>query len=100
MDHGQYSSQHAGALKHWRGLFNTAIELTKPGIIVGNLASVLGELGCPRTAAALLEPIQAVLGEDSSWRPAIARTLQELRGQAQAGAGFCAALYPEAPYPD
>ena len=42
MDHGQYSSQHAGALKHWRGLFNTAIELTKPGIIVGNLASVLG----------------------------------------------------------
>ena len=42
MDHGQYSSQHAGALKHWRGLFNTAIELTKPGIIIGNLASVLG----------------------------------------------------------
>ena len=42
MDHGQYSSQYAGALKHWRGLFNTAIELTKPGIIIGNLASVLG----------------------------------------------------------
>ncbi|MBA1428975.1 heme o synthase [Pseudomonas orientalis] len=42
MDHGQYSSQHAGALRHWLGLFNAGIQLTKPGIIFGNLASVLG----------------------------------------------------------
>ena len=42
MDHGQYSSQHAGALKHWLGLFNAGVQLTKPGIIFGNLASVLG----------------------------------------------------------
>ncbi|AZF20971.1 heme o synthase [Pseudomonas sp. R3-52-08] len=42
MDHEQYSSQHAGALKHWLGLFNVGVQLTKPGIIFGNLASVLG----------------------------------------------------------
>ncbi|TKJ57141.1 protoheme IX farnesyltransferase [Pseudomonas sp. CFBP13506] len=42
MDHGQYSSQYAGALKHWIGLLNVGVQLTKPGIIFGNLASVLG----------------------------------------------------------
>lgn len=42
MDHGQYSPQYAGALKHWLGLLNAALQLTKPGIIFGNLASVLG----------------------------------------------------------
>ncbi|AZF57879.1 heme o synthase [Pseudomonas sp. R11-23-07] len=42
MDHEQYSSQHAGSLKHWLGLFNVGVQLTKPGIIFGNLASVLG----------------------------------------------------------
>lgn len=42
MDHGQYSPQHAGALRYWLGLLNAGIQLTKPGIIFGNLASVLG----------------------------------------------------------
>jgi hypothetical protein len=59
-----------------------------------NLASVLGELGCPRTAAALLEPIQATLAVDASWRPVIAATLAELAPLAQAGGAWCAALYP------
>lgn len=97
-----------GNLAYASGKLPVAIDYYRRGLqaspgypaLGNNLASVLGELGCPRTAAALLEPIKAVLGEDSSWLPAIARTLQELRGQVQAGAGFCAALYPEAPYPD
>ncbi|MDQ0654455.1 protoheme IX farnesyltransferase [Pseudomonas cedrina] len=42
MDHGQYSPQHAGALRYWLGLLNAGVQLTKPGIIFGNLASVLG----------------------------------------------------------
>jgi len=42
MDHGQHSPQHAGALRQWRVPLNVGIELTKPGIIFGNLASVLG----------------------------------------------------------
>lgn len=42
MDHGQHSPQHAGALKQWRLSLNVGLELTKPGIIVGNLASVFG----------------------------------------------------------
>lgn len=42
MDHGQYSPQHAGALRYWLGLLNAGIQLTKPGIIFGNLTSVLG----------------------------------------------------------
>lgn len=42
MDHGQYSSQHAGTLRQWAGLFNVGLQLTKPGIIFGNLTSVLG----------------------------------------------------------
>ncbi|QXI18040.1 heme o synthase [Pseudomonas hamedanensis] len=42
MDHGQHSSQHAGALKQWLLPLNVGIELTKPGIIFGNLASVFG----------------------------------------------------------
>ena len=44
MDHGQYSPQHAGALRYWLGLPNAGIQLTKPGIIVGNLTSVLAGL--------------------------------------------------------
>ncbi len=59
-----------------------------------NLASVLGELGCPRSGAALLEPIQAALAVDSNWQTVIAATLAELAAPGQAGAGFCAALYP------
>ena len=50
MDHGQYSSQHAGALRQWAGLFNVGLQLTKPGIIFGNLTSVLGAIFLSPTA--------------------------------------------------
>jgi hypothetical protein len=55
---------------------------------------VLGELGCPRTAAALLKPIQAELAAGSNWHPVIAATLAELAPLAQHGDAWCAALYP------
>lgn len=51
MDHGQYSPQHAGALRYWLGLLNAGIQLTKPGIIFGNLASVLGATSSPPAGA-------------------------------------------------
>jgi protoheme IX farnesyltransferase len=42
MDHGQHSPQYAGALKHRVAPLNIIVQLTKPGIIFGNLASLLG----------------------------------------------------------
>lgn len=42
MDHEQHSSQYAGALKHYFAPLHVGLQLTKPGIIFGNLASVLG----------------------------------------------------------
>nr|WP_314576678.1 heme o synthase [uncultured Pseudomonas sp.] len=42
MDHGQHSPQYAGALKHHAAPLNIIVQLTKPGIIFGNLASLSG----------------------------------------------------------
>lgn len=42
MDHERHSPQYAGALKHYLTPLNVGLQLTKPGIILGNLASVLG----------------------------------------------------------
>lgn len=42
MDHGQHSSQYAGALMHHAAPLNIIVQLTKPGIIFGNLASLSG----------------------------------------------------------
>ena len=57
-----------------------------------NLASVLGELGCPGTAIALLEPVQAALELRSNWRPVIAATLAELALLDPGDGGVCAAF--------
>ena len=61
--------------------------------LANNLASVLGELGCPGAATTLLEPVQAQLAASSQWRPVIAATLAELPAARPEGE-FCAALYP------
>ncbi len=67
----------------------------KPGdpALGNNLATVLGELGCPRTASTLLEPIQARLPGDSNWRPVIAGTLAELDSLAPTDGDFCTVIY-------
>ena len=64
--------------------------------LANNLASVLGELGCPGAATTLLEPVQAQLAASSQWRPVIAATLAELPAARPEGE-FCAALYPGDP---
>jgi tetratricopeptide (TPR) repeat protein len=46
--------------------------------LANNLASVLGELGCPRRAEALLRPLVHTLADDSRWKAAISATLTEL----------------------
>ena len=42
MDHEQHSPQYARALKQWSASLGVGLQLTKPGIIFGNMASVLG----------------------------------------------------------
>ena len=42
MDHEQHPSQHAGALRQRIAPLSAIVQLTKPGIIFGNLASLLG----------------------------------------------------------
>ena len=91
-----------GNLAYARGDLPLALDHYRRGLgaspgnpaLGNNLASVLGELGCARTAAALLEPIQAGLAADSNWHPVIAATLAELALQTQGGGDWCAALYP------
>lgn len=43
-----------------------------------NLATVMGELGCPRAGLALLEPLADSLSPESAWRPSLAITRAEL----------------------
>jgi len=59
-----------------------------------NLASVLGELGCPGEGTALLQRVQPGLPVDSPWQPVIAASLAELGGWAAPDAGFCMSLGP------
>ncbi len=46
--------------------------------LANNLASVLGALGCPRRAEALLRPVAQKLPDDSPWKGTIDATLKEL----------------------
>jgi hypothetical protein len=59
-----------------------------------NLASVLGELGCPGAGIALLEPIHSALPADSNWRPVTAATLAELASIEPVDSAACAPAYP------
>lgn len=60
--------------------------------LANNLASVLGELGCPGAGVELLRPVQAALADDSAWRGIITATLEELGGAGSGSGVFCAAL--------
>jgi predicted Zn-dependent protease len=46
--------------------------------LANNLASVLGELGCPQQGEELLLPVAAALTEDSGWYKIVSSTLAEL----------------------
>lgn len=93
------------AMKHWpdqpqpylalgnqayaRGELDEAVRLYRQGLnvdthnpgLANNLASVLGELGCPRTGKSILQPLAAALPADSAWSEIIAATLRELAQQ-------------------
>ena len=60
--------------------------------LLNNLASVLGELGCPRRAEALLRPVSATLAVDSPWRATIDATLGELGARTGADGLSCSAM--------
>lgn len=47
-------------------------------VLINNLASVLGELGCARRGESLARPVAAGLPADSPWSEALAQTLGEL----------------------
>jgi hypothetical protein len=66
----QYSKQHAA--------------------LTNNLASVLGELGCPREAEAVLAPVAAALSGDPDWTPVLAGTMAELAVTSGSDAAACA----------
>ncbi|HEY6130926.1 MAG TPA: PA2778 family cysteine peptidase [Halioglobus sp.] len=57
--------------------------------LTNNLASVLGELGCPRAAEALLRPLADRQASDSQWSPVMAATLAELAAQGGLDPAFC-----------
>lgn len=60
-----------------------------------NLASVMGELGCPRTGEARLQQVFAGLPEDSPWRATMTATLAELAALGGPDAQHCARPAPE-----
>lgn len=70
---------------YYRGL------LANPGnvALANNLASVLGQLGCPRTAEAQLAPLLAIEPAASGWRQALAATAAELSAGRGADPLFC-----------
>lgn len=89
-----------GNLAHAGGDRETAVHRYRAGlqrapedaVLTNNLASALGEMGCPRTAETLLNPVWATLPEDSPWRPALAGTVTELSNRPGADPGRCAGL--------
>jgi hypothetical protein len=63
--------------------------------LTNNLASVLGELGCPRAGESLLRTVAGRQSTDSSWSAVMAATLSELAGQFGQDPPSCAALAPK-----
>lgn len=60
--------------------------------LANNLASVLGELGCPRSAEAILNPAVAALSSNSQWAPVLAATMAELAMQNGTDPVSCASI--------
>jgi hypothetical protein len=59
-----------------------------------NLATVLGELGCPRTGEALLRPVADRESSDSNWSPIMSATLRDLAAHIGRDSDSCAMLAP------
>lgn len=95
-----------GNIAHAAGRLPSAAELYAAGLaqatghaaLANNLASVLGELGCPRRAEALLEPVAAAQQTGSAWDATLRSTLKELAARRGADGADCARL-PGSPAP-
>jgi len=57
--------------------------------LANNLASVLGEAGCPRAGESVLRPLAVKLENPSPWAEPIGRTLSELAARAGEDPAFC-----------
>lgn len=57
--------------------------------LANNLASVLGEMGCPRVGEKILQPLATELATDSAWRDIVDTTLAELASLPQDSATNC-----------
>lgn len=73
-----------GDLAGAAGLYREGLDASSqdPGL-VNNLASVMGELGCPRQGEILLQPLVTGLPAGSAWQDIIAGTLEELASTTQ-----------------
>lgn len=60
--------------------------------LANNLASVLGELGCPRRGEAVLKRFAATIPAQSPWQAALDQTRRELGAQPGDDPGRCATL--------
>jgi tetratricopeptide (TPR) repeat protein len=90
-NHAYASGDLQAAVGHYRrGLkFNP-----QQAALTNNLASVLGESGCPRAGESLLGPVADSQAGDSQWGPAMAATLAELAAQGGVDPELCEALGP------
>lgn len=85
---------------HASGNLHAAVDYYRHGLALNprqaalsnNLASVLGQLGCPRTGESLLHPVARAQPADSRWRLAMAATLAELAAEQGIDPDFCAVL--------
>lgn len=78
-------NREAAVAWYYRGL------LANPGnvALANNLASALGQLGCPRTAEAQLAPVLAIEPATSGWRQVLVATAAELAAGRGADPLYC-----------
>ncbi len=76
-----------GAVAHYQDGLRRA---PQDPVLLNNLASVLGDLGCPRTAEQVLRPAFEVAEPGSAWRLDIDATLAELKADQDEDAPACA----------
>lgn len=70
---------HEGRLLEASKLYRTGLALDEHNIaLANNLASLLGELGCPRLGETILQASATDLENEPQWKPIVAQTLSEL----------------------
>jgi len=88
-NHAYASADLVGAVRYYqRGLSHNAGH----SALSNNLASVLGEWGCPRAAQAFLQPVAVAQSGNPQWAPVFAATLAELAAHVGSDPPSCAGL--------